>query len=60
MFSPRAVDWCAGRPRIDFLDNSAKWKEKLTVSNILLAMPGRKKMEVYMSPLSENIKIRFM
>ncbi|XP_010213051.1 PREDICTED: ubiquitin-conjugating enzyme E2 U [Tinamus guttatus] len=43
------VDQYSGRPCIDFLDNPEEWKEKLTISNILLAI------QVMLSnPVTEN------
>nr|XP_013807531.1 PREDICTED: ubiquitin-conjugating enzyme E2 U-like [Apteryx mantelli mantelli] len=43
------VDQCSGRPCIGFLDNPEEWKEKLTISNILLAI------QVMLSnPVTEN------
>nr|XP_025967390.1 ubiquitin-conjugating enzyme E2 U [Dromaius novaehollandiae] len=43
------VDQCSGRPCIDFLDNPEEWKEKLTITNILLAI------QVMLSnPVTEN------
>ncbi|XP_067157455.1 ubiquitin-conjugating enzyme E2 U isoform X1 [Apteryx mantelli] len=43
------VEQYSGRPCIDFLDNPEEWKEKLTISNILLAI------QVMLSnPITEN------
>ncbi|KAM8805839.1 ubiquitin-conjugating enzyme E2 U [Eudromia elegans] len=43
------VDQYSGRPCIDFLDNPEEWKEKLTISNTLLAI------QVMLSnPVTEN------
>lgn len=58
MFPLHAVDHYSGRPHIDLPDNPEKCKVKLAISNVLLAIQVRKKMEFYI-PLSENVKMCF-